>query len=164
MLQPLKICRNIILLGKVLRRLPTVFGRPWATPHSGTSGKHSLAIPSYSSVRGLLQAILTLHCPDIMTSPSLCIKQSIDIRVSHADVTLGGQPIGRIKMELFADICPKTAENFRQLCTGEFRLVAGTHMTGSCATSCKLRAPMVKTSYAGRTTCQRGTRDARSTG
>jgi len=28
---------------------------------------------------------------------------------------------GRIKMELFADICPKTAENFRQLCTGEYR-------------------------------------------
>lgn len=26
-------------------------------------------------------------------------------------------------MELFADICPKTCENFRQLCTGEFRLV-----------------------------------------
>ena len=39
----------------------------------------------------------------------------------HADVTVGGQPVGRIKMELFADICPKTAENFRQLCTGEFR-------------------------------------------
>ena len=41
--------------------------------------------------------------------------------VPHADVTMGGQPVGRIKMELFADICPKTAENFRQLCTGEFR-------------------------------------------
>ncbi|GAB4817167.1 hypothetical protein N2152v2_004213 [Parachlorella kessleri] len=37
------------------------------------------------------------------------------------DVAIGGQPAGRIKMELFADICPKTAENFRQLCTGEFR-------------------------------------------
>ena len=24
-------------------------------------------------------------------------------------------------MELWADVCPKTAENFRQLCTGEFR-------------------------------------------
>lgn len=39
----------------------------------------------------------------------------------YADVTMGGQPAGRIKMELFADVCPKTCENFRQLCTGEFR-------------------------------------------
>ena len=37
------------------------------------------------------------------------------------DVTYGGQPMGRIKIELFANICPKTAENFRQLCTGEHR-------------------------------------------
>ncbi len=39
----------------------------------------------------------------------------------RADVTIGGQAAGRIKMELWADIAPKTAENFRQLCTGEFR-------------------------------------------
>ncbi|KAJ3248427.1 cytochrome P450 monooxygenase 7 [Chytriomyces hyalinus] len=37
------------------------------------------------------------------------------------DITIGGQPVGRIKMELFADIVPKTAENFRQLCTGEYK-------------------------------------------
>ncbi|GJV88116.1 peptidyl-prolyl cis-trans isomerase CYP22 [Tanacetum coccineum] len=37
------------------------------------------------------------------------------------DVTIGTIPAGRIKMELFADIVPKTAENFRQFCTGEFR-------------------------------------------
>ncbi|GBF92477.1 peptidyl-prolyl cis-trans isomerase [Raphidocelis subcapitata] len=37
------------------------------------------------------------------------------------DVSIGTQPAGRIKMELWADIAPKTAENFRQLCTGEFR-------------------------------------------
>ena len=24
-------------------------------------------------------------------------------------------------MELFADVCPKTSENFRQFCTGEFK-------------------------------------------
>jgi Cyclophilin type peptidyl-prolyl cis-trans isomerase/CLD len=30
-----------------------------------------------------------------------------------------GEPLGRIKMELFADAVPKTAENFRQFCTGE---------------------------------------------
>ncbi|KAG4991008.1 hypothetical protein JHK87_024465 [Glycine soja] len=58
------------------------------------------------------------------------------------DVTIGNIPAGRIKMELFADIAPKTAENFslklmrrykvglivkgggkwgRQFCTGEYR-------------------------------------------
>ncbi|XP_024384002.1 peptidyl-prolyl cis-trans isomerase [Physcomitrium patens] len=35
------------------------------------------------------------------------------------DVTIGGNPAGRIEMELFADTTPKTAENFRALCTGE---------------------------------------------
>jgi peptidyl-prolyl isomerase H (cyclophilin H) len=37
------------------------------------------------------------------------------------DITIGETPAGRIKMELFNDIVPKTAENFRQLCTGEYR-------------------------------------------
>jgi len=35
------------------------------------------------------------------------------------DISIGGSPIGKIYMELFADVVPKTAENFRQLCTGE---------------------------------------------
>merc|ERR1712083_6100 len=35
------------------------------------------------------------------------------------DVTIGGQNAGRITIELFADKVPKTAENFRCLCTGE---------------------------------------------
>lgn len=35
------------------------------------------------------------------------------------DVALGGKPLGRITMELYSDIVPKTAENFRCLCTGE---------------------------------------------
>lgn len=35
------------------------------------------------------------------------------------DVSIGGSPAGRIYMELFADVVPKTAENFRQFCTGE---------------------------------------------
>ena len=35
------------------------------------------------------------------------------------DITIGGKPAGRITFELFADAVPKTAENFRALCTGE---------------------------------------------
>jgi peptidylprolyl isomerase len=35
------------------------------------------------------------------------------------DVTVGAQPAGRVVMELFADAVPRTAENFRALCTGE---------------------------------------------
>lgn len=37
------------------------------------------------------------------------------------DISIGNVPAGRLKMELFADTVPRTAENFRQLCTGEFR-------------------------------------------
>ncbi|KAI9521448.1 hypothetical protein NQZ68_007764 [Dissostichus eleginoides] len=35
------------------------------------------------------------------------------------DVDIGGERAGRLVLELFADIVPKTAENFRALCTGE---------------------------------------------
>ena len=35
------------------------------------------------------------------------------------DITIGGDPAGRITFVLYADVVPKTAENFRQLCTGE---------------------------------------------
>ncbi|KAI4376001.1 hypothetical protein MLD38_013803 [Melastoma candidum] len=35
------------------------------------------------------------------------------------DVSIGGELEGRIVVELFVDVVPKTAENFRALCTGE---------------------------------------------
>ncbi|XP_024161433.1 peptidyl-prolyl cis-trans isomerase CYP63 isoform X2 [Rosa chinensis] len=35
------------------------------------------------------------------------------------DVSIDGAPTERIVIELFADVVPKTAENFRALCTGE---------------------------------------------
>lgn len=42
------------------------------------------------------------------------------------DLSIGGKPAGRLTFELFNDTVPKTAENFRALCTGE----KGTGETG----------------------------------
>lgn len=37
------------------------------------------------------------------------------------DDSIGSQEVGRMKTELFADVVPKTAENFRQFYKEEFR-------------------------------------------
>ena len=43
----------------------------------------------------------------------------------YLDMAIDRKPVGRIIVELKADAAPRTAENFRQLCTGE----AGERMT-----------------------------------
>merc|ERR1719270_2755321 len=49
---------------------------------------------------------------------SLCGKAAKCPRV-YFKITLDGEEAGRIVMKLRGDVVPKTAENFRQLCTGE---------------------------------------------
>lgn len=42
--------------------------------------------------------------------------------VCFLDVTVGGHPVGRLRIELFVSVAPRTCENFRQFCTGEHRI------------------------------------------
>ena len=35
------------------------------------------------------------------------------------DIAIGNKPAGRLEFDLFGDVAPRTAENFRALCTGE---------------------------------------------
>ena len=37
----------------------------------------------------------------------------------YLELTADGEDLGRVEIELFDDVVPRTAENFRQLCTGE---------------------------------------------
>ncbi|KJA15289.1 hypothetical protein HYPSUDRAFT_80563 [Hypholoma sublateritium FD-334 SS-4] len=37
----------------------------------------------------------------------------------YFDITIGGAPSGRIVFKLYDDVVPKTARNFRELCTGQ---------------------------------------------
>ncbi|KAL0321987.1 UNVERIFIED_CONTAM: Peptidyl-prolyl cis-trans isomerase CYP40 [Sesamum calycinum] len=55
----------------------------------------------------------------------------------YLDISIGGEMEGRIVVELYKDVVPKTAENFRALCTGR-RALAPTLAFPSITSGCNL--------------------------
>ena len=50
---------------------------------------------------------------DVLSSPPKVTSRC------YLDISVGGAKAGRIVVDLFGELVPKTAENFRQLCSGE---------------------------------------------
>jgi len=51
-----------------------------------------------------------------------CEERAPDTTITHKcflDISIGGEMIGRVVVGLYGKLVPKTAENFRALCTGE---------------------------------------------
>jgi peptidyl-prolyl isomerase F (cyclophilin D) len=55
----------------------------------------------------------------VLGASSLKAADEKNLPKCYFDITADGKKLGRVVMELRADVVPKTAENFRALCTGE---------------------------------------------
>lgn len=64
----------------------------------------------------IMKSFLITLC--ITTAFSALIDETVTSKLKIG-VTIDGQPVGNIILGLFGEVVPKTAENFRALCTGE---------------------------------------------
>ena len=61
------------------------------------------------------------HKNEKNNDPQIKPFSSPDNPIVFLDVKIGSNAPSRLQFELYANICPKTAENFRQFCTGEYK-------------------------------------------
>jgi peptidyl-prolyl isomerase H (cyclophilin H) len=80
-----------------------------------------MARPSQPATASHAPQHQTNNIPVANEGPTVNAKRSPDNPIVYFDIAIGGQPMGRIQMELFLDVVPATSENFRQFCTGEFK-------------------------------------------
>ena len=68
-----------------------------------------------------LPVLVSLFCgsTDLAAQNQKASKKMTNNPKVFFDITINDQPAGRIVFELYADVAPITAENFRALCTGE---------------------------------------------
>jgi peptidyl-prolyl isomerase F (cyclophilin D) len=71
--------------------------------------------PGLNTVLALCALALASGCSEATSTP----KATGPNPRCYLDITADGEKLGRIVVELRSDVVPKTAENFRALCTGE---------------------------------------------
>src|SRR5689334_1421449 len=85
-------------------------------PFGGARGCHA---PQRSRSRAELRRCLRWGLGTAFASGPVVPSRAMANPKVYFDMEAGGAPLGRIVMELAADVVPTTAENFRALCTGE---------------------------------------------
>jgi len=78
-----------------------------------TEFSHFIHLLLHPLVIGLLNVMKTVL---LLLLPALALGARTKV---YFDVAVDGAPLGRVEFELYNEIVPKTAENFRALCTGE---------------------------------------------
>ncbi|XP_005109950.2 peptidyl-prolyl cis-trans isomerase [Aplysia californica] len=74
---------------------------------------------SFGAVNALLRQSLSATGTRTVHIVRRLAHQNTKMTQCYFDITIGGQPAGRIVFQLYDDVVPKTSENFRALCTGE---------------------------------------------
>jgi peptidylprolyl isomerase len=83
---------------------------------------HRRTVTLFVALAGLLTAAVALSsrtAPALHAADQPFHKVNPMNPIAFLDISIGDEKAGRIEIELFKDTCPKTAENFRALCTGE---------------------------------------------
>uniref|UniRef100_A0AAZ3QRE2 Peptidyl-prolyl cis-trans isomerase n=1 Tax=Oncorhynchus tshawytscha TaxID=74940 RepID=A0AAZ3QRE2_ONCTS len=109
---------------KLLQNMIPVRCSPMQKPAQVAAPSHSSEPKHGHGDPGLVQVTMEVHL--FRSYRSLIMGIKVQRPRCFFDIGISNVLVGRVVVELFSDVCPKTCENFRCLCTGEKGIGKGT--------------------------------------